>query len=695
MTSSLKTITRLQPLSGLEKVLVPILHLFMRGTERVTLDRRVRYTKRLKEHEAAERALQKKLAKEAKIYASLIIHCWARRGSAHFARHAHIATDGKPPKNMKVNRVKLARIRTTEEQLWFQIFVGRRFLFQYKDNLPFGVDVAELTSPEALYELSHICRRVVQAYDRDFNHGAWVYVNRLEGIDGLPTEVKFQHILPRLGGSQADAARGPFCLGSGENKSLYILHLSEVHHILIAGGSGGGKSNMIKGILSGLMRFCTPEQIQFIMIDPKRLELGMYGKSPHMMRPVVFKVEEVLDIFEEVLKEVYRRTELLFQANATDLAEYNENHPEHSLPRIVVVVDELAQLMLLPGREISARIKARITQIINMGRALGVHLILATQYPVVAVLPNAIKVNVGLTIAARTASKEQSKVIIGRGDAALLPRDIKGRMYCLNGADHLIVQTPHVLRSDVEEALVIAKGRQAGFITLEGHEPVIWADNVLLHVVGPFDGLLKVNDLWDFFEPYGVPLDGLKGLLSDLVHERKATVRGRSFIVEKQGKLWRVIEVFAERAPGDEFPMDIGQTLARWKMIRQPSLLMLPASTEQVESHRPEKVIDVTATVVSDRPPLITFDKSSDEVIDEYIKQHCVVSKKSKATSADLYSLYKSYCEQLGEPSLSKPKFGQALKARGFKPVAGHGVRFWSGIGIVEEEPVTDAALVT
>ncbi len=220
-------------------------------------------------------------------------------------------------------------------------------------------------------------------------------------------------------------------LGRDISNGLVTADLAKMPHLLIAGSTGSGKSVAINVILTSLLMNCLPEQVKLVLIDPKKVELGMYHDLPHLLTPVVTEPRKAAVTLEKVVAKMQQRYEIFAQTGQRNLTGYNKMAAKdpanyEQMPYIVVVVDELADLMMTTGNEV----EAAITPIAQMGRAAGIHLILATQRPSVDVITGIIKANVPSRMAFAVSSGTDSRTIIdqvgaekllGRGDMLYLP----------------------------------------------------------------------------------------------------------------------------------------------------------------------------------------------------------------------------------------------------------------------------------
>lgn len=221
-------------------------------------------------------------------------------------------------------------------------------------------------------------------------------------------------------------------LGRDVSGKAMVLPLEEMPHLLIAGATGSGKSVCMNTFLTALLFQNAPDQLKLILIDPKRVELMPYDGIPHLLTPVITESEKALQALRWAVAEMGRRLHRLSEAGARNIDEYNEkqSEDENILPRIVVVIDELADLMMRQFRRDTEMMVARLAQ---MARAVGIHLIIATQRPSVDVITGLIKANIPTRIAFRTVSSVDSRTVLdsigaedllGKGDMLLLTAEV-------------------------------------------------------------------------------------------------------------------------------------------------------------------------------------------------------------------------------------------------------------------------------
>jgi S-DNA-T family DNA segregation ATPase FtsK/SpoIIIE len=304
---------------------------------------------------------------------------------------------------------------------------------------------------------------------------------------------------------EAAAATHPLDVALGRDISgrPVFVNLAEMPHVLISGATGAGKSSCINALVTSLVMRATPDEVRLILVDPKRVELGNYNDLPHLLSPVVIDPKRAAGALSWAVHEMERRYDLLAEHGVRDLAGYNEalargdlarpgrapvtevvaelvastsgarasEDPEPSwqpeaLPFIVVVVDELNDLMMVAARDV----EESVVRIAQMARAVGIHLVLATQRPSVDVITGVIKANIPSRLAFAVSSLADSRVILDQQGAERLIG--KGDMLLLTANSNVTrrIQSPWV--SEDEVRAVVAAWRRQGRI----NEPIVAAD---------------------------------------------------------------------------------------------------------------------------------------------------------------------------------------------------------------------------
>lgn len=211
-----------------------------------------------------------------------------------------------------------------------------------------------------------------------------------------------------------------FAVGKDIGGKGVVGNIAKLPHLLIAGTTGSGKSVCMNSLIISLLYKSSPEDVRLIMIDPKMVELGIYNGIPHLLIPVVTDPKKASGSLQWAVSEMMRRYSIMSESGTRDIASYNkaiEGNPERKkLPKIVVVIDELADLMMVAAKEV----EESICRVAQMGRAAGVHLVIATQRPSANVITGLMKANIPSRIAFAVASSMESRIILDTGGAEKL-----------------------------------------------------------------------------------------------------------------------------------------------------------------------------------------------------------------------------------------------------------------------------------
>lgn len=208
-----------------------------------------------------------------------------------------------------------------------------------------------------------------------------------------------------------------FALGKNIGGEVMTGNINKLPHLLIAGTTGSGKSVSLNSLILSLMYKSTPDEVKFIMIDPKMVEFKIYNGIPHLLVPVVTEAKKAAGALQWAVVEMMKRYKLFSEVGARDIAGYNEHlkaEGEQPIPFIVVIIDELADLMLVAAKEV----EESICRVAQMGRAAGVHLVIATQSPRADVITGLMKANIPSRISFKVASALESRIILDAGGSA-------------------------------------------------------------------------------------------------------------------------------------------------------------------------------------------------------------------------------------------------------------------------------------
>jgi S-DNA-T family DNA segregation ATPase FtsK/SpoIIIE len=299
-----------------------------------------------------------------------------------------------------------------------------------------------------------------------------------------------------LASPEAAADPDPLAVGLGKDiaGTPRLLHLEDLPHLIIAGATGAGKSSCINAMVTSILMRTKPEEVRMILVDPKRVELGQYNDVPHLLTRVITNPKKAADALQWAVAEMERRYELLADAGVRDITSYREKWDAGMMdedgfdkfPFIVIIVDELNDLMMVAGRAV----EDSVVRIAQMARAVGIHLVLATQRPSVNVITGVIKANVPSRLAFSVASQTDSRVIIdsvgaeklvGLGDMLVVtatspkPERIQGA-FVTEKEVHAVVDWVRDQREALyrdEEVFEVAQKQQAEDEEFDGEDPEI------------------------------------------------------------------------------------------------------------------------------------------------------------------------------------------------------------------------------
>ena len=274
-----------------------------------------------------------------------------------------------------------------------------------------------------------------------------------------------------------------FAVGKDIGGDAVVGELNKMPHLLIAGQTGSGKSVMINTLLSSLLYRNSPSDMRVILVDPKQVEMTPYQDIPHLLTPIITEPEKTISALKWAVNEMERRYSLLAEVKVRDIKSYNGKNPEERMPYIIIVIDELADLMMIAARDV----EALIVRLAQKARAVGIHLVLATQRPSVDVITGLIKANIPARIAFTVASQVDSRTILdgvgaekllGQGDM-LLSTPSMSKPVRIQGAwvtddevnkitDHLRMQRPPQYDDEIVAQPVQLNGKGGVVMDFDG-----------------------------------------------------------------------------------------------------------------------------------------------------------------------------------------------------------------------------------
>lgn len=247
----------------------------------------------------------------------------------------------------------------------------------------------------------------------------------------------------------------PVCLGKDIAGNPIVADLTKMPHLLVAGSTGSGKSVCINTFIASILFKQRPEDVKLILIDPKVVELSNYNGIPHLLTPVVTDPKKAASVLRWAVREMDDRYKRFAITHTRDISRYNELHPEDTMPFIVIIIDELADLMMMASDDV----EKSIIRLGQKARACGMHLVLATQRPSVDVLTGLIKANVPSRIAFAVSSQVDSRTILDMAGAEKLIGKGDMLFYPLGASKPLRVQGAFISDSEIDEMVEFIKAQ--------------------------------------------------------------------------------------------------------------------------------------------------------------------------------------------------------------------------------------------
>jgi DNA segregation ATPase FtsK/SpoIIIE, S-DNA-T family len=271
------------------------------------------------------------------------------------------------------------------------------------------------------------------------------------GIEVPNTTSTLVYVKEIVSSKEFQDSRGKLTIALGKDiaGTAVIAHLDDMPHMLIAGTTGSGKTVCVNAVILSLLMRYTPNELKFVMIDPKMVELAPFNGLPHLLCPVVTESKKAAGALNWTVNEMERRYRLLAELAVRNIKGYNEKKPQEPLPYIVVLIDEFADLMVVARDQV----ESAVTRLAQLSRAVGIHLVLATQRPSVDVITGVIKANMPSRISFKVASKVDSRTVLDMNGADKLLG--KGDMLFLRPQDSKPIRAQGALVSDVEIERVV------------------------------------------------------------------------------------------------------------------------------------------------------------------------------------------------------------------------------------------------
>jgi DNA segregation ATPase FtsK/SpoIIIE-like protein len=419
-----------------------------------------------------------------------------------------------------------------------------RWLGKWHSALPYNVDIADLVSDETLENLSAATNRTVTVERSKRGNNLFYVVSRLDSPDGIPARVLYSKVIQWYPSS--DHAKTPWCAGVTSDRRVKWFNLEDTPHILVAGSTHSGKSNHINAMIATIVTMSSPAEVRLLLVDNKGgVEFTHWAGTAHLLRPMVKQVDHVLPTLK-FAREIMERRLARFEAiKAKNLASFNDKvKVDQRIPRIVVVVDELATLLGLG--DLTTDIQHELRVLTSQGRATGVHVIACTQHSSVDVLPGWVKTNMVMRIAGKMPTASASLTIANSATAASLP-DIPGRLLFAIGSHEWIAQSPLISDDEIARAVAISRDYPApDNMEFEQPEQIrieqrFGRDDFLNLVVNEFDLKLSPQAIHQKYGNDLAPLREIRAIFDAIKTLKVIEYEGLTYRVKRLGNLYKLI----------------------------------------------------------------------------------------------------------------------------------------------------------
>lgn len=403
----------------------------------------------LKVEAQREKRARKQMRKESKLLEILMRDVFRKTNGCHYT---HKDSD---QKREQTDVPKFERVVIMPNAHYFYLSASKKTFFGWRWMLPNGVLPKRLMEDEVVQALRAATKRQVDPIWTPQNQIIF-RVARLDRPDALPANVYWRDAMRFY----PDTRRLdlPYCIGVKEDLKFVWYDFEHDPHVLVAGRSQSGKSNLVNGMIASLVSTHSPDELRLVLVDQKGgVEFTHWSELPHLLWEMVKTVDEVQPVLQRVNAIIRRRLALLEAAHVKKISTYNQRvDADKRLARIVVVIDEMNTFVGL-GQQ-TEELHNLIMLISSQGRAVGVHIITATQHPEVKVIPSRIKTNMSVRLCGSMPTVGASMIVLDNPEAARIA-SISGRFVAARGLDVLTLQTPHILDEDI--AGIVGAARKA------------------------------------------------------------------------------------------------------------------------------------------------------------------------------------------------------------------------------------------
>jgi DNA segregation ATPase FtsK/SpoIIIE-like protein len=434
--------------------------------------------------------------------------------------------------------VKFKAVEIDQYQYRFQVDSRR---------LPRGVNELSMCTDEVMMSLGLSIGKTV-VYHLEPGTGLWFLVDRESGLRNIPKYVDYMDAYNTMGPKDSPLTI-PIGLGAGRAPIKLHLDRDTTAHFLVAGTTGGGKTVALHTIICSFLRQ-HPEDIQLILVDLKQIEFQVYEGLPHLHRPIVTQTHEVLPLVEWLWNETDRRLRLIRKAgNVNNLRKLNASRGK-KIPYLVCVFDELANYMLDPTvpKSDKGEVESYMARIASIGRAAGVHVILATQRPNERVLTPLITANFPGRIATACASNFDSIVIIGNGDACFKEHVPSGRAILSYGRHRLQFQVAFLKDCQRDQIISDVKMGKFGQFRMT-HDVTV--NELAEFALENFEGAFRQDSLYYQFKDRGVTRDNIRAFV-DRYSQESFTIASDRYHLEIPTERFKPVRVVKDEVESED-----------------------------------------------------------------------------------------------------------------------------------------------
>ena len=503
--------------------------------------------------------------REARTWEQQIMSVFRQSPALH---HKGENSKGKP----FINTPTIDNIHIKEDKIYYRIKTSsqtalERFFGRWHSALPYGVNVADLTDERTIENLSTACNRVIAVERSTRGRNLYYVVNRFDSPDGIPRKVLYQNTIDWY--PVKDHSKTPWPAGVGDDRKIIWYDFETYPHMLIAGATQGGKSNLVNEIIASIASMNTPEEVRFILADMKGgIEFTHWKDLKHQIGEMATTPNDFIVNLKKAHKVMEHRLEMFEAMKAKNLATFNEK-AKKKIPRIIIVIDEMATLIGLG--EMTSDIHNELRVLSAQGRAVGIHLLLCTQHSSVDVIPGWVKTNMGLRISSKMPTAQSSMVILDTITAATLP-NLPGRMVFSAGRDEIVVQSPFISDSEIAKVVRISSDYDdpddSEFEAQSAPMPIkkFSRDDIFRYAIEEFNGKLSASRIHDEVGNDVITLRKLRAMVNRVKDqiERDGCIewRDKTYSLDRDRKSYVLVEIVKPDTPHapDEQPSEQSRT---------------------------------------------------------------------------------------------------------------------------------------